>query len=188
MHELPPIRMYRKNLDRSFYRINRFLFRALKVACSGVVPWPLTLMSGKGVGKTCACLFYCDVTRGSLYATHRSFTSDLHLVRTGGLADPVTGKRITEEQFWKRVVDFRLVVIDDVLMGKAATPLAVDTLMQIIRYRTFKPLILITSLRPSEIRREFGDNVLAALCEGTPVVVSEQTYHPGKTVNKNEKT
>ncbi len=129
--------------------------------CAGESTWPLTILGGVGVGKTCAALCLLDQCKGG----RRYFTTMGLVSRLNGYRRESAGS--LESVFWDEWRKAMLVVLDEIGAREQVSDSHYESVKLAIDYRNEEPAIYISNLTIAELTALYDDRIASRLQAGT---------------------
>jgi len=161
---------------RSWTEIDPDLRRIISDLVKGLSPWPLLLNGSTGVGKSCAALCVLDRADG-LYYTATELCENLMQAQRGHLKQRhVEGDGLTihPDDFWRKIREVPLVVIDEIGCRERVTDFAFETVKRVLDERCGRPLVCISNLGLERLAAVYDDRVASRLAAGTVVCLEGQ--------------
>ena len=127
------------------------------------------LIGPVGVGKTyaaCALAIHCQELKVST-----RYTSQASILRAIRSTWSTRSER-SEESVWRDLTTPYVLIVDDVgaARGNENDALRISELID-ERYNEQKPTIIVTNLKPEQLKAELGDRAYDRICEGGKLVV-----------------
>jgi len=158
--DIPPIR---RDIPHERAAMHPQLHQRMREVVYGQAPWPLLLLGGVGVGKTCAALCLLDVVYGGRV-----------YMQTAELAQRIAAARCSDNpgsewRFWEDWEKAKLVCLDEMGERMTVSDSAYGAVKRAIDLRLGKPAIYISNLKMSELAEVFDARIVSRLGAGTRV-------------------
>lgn len=133
--------------------------------CRGETDWPLTMLGGVGVGKTCAALCMLDAAQRGVnpikYVTAADLVSAITATRMGLPASE------TPAEIWRHWKRCKLVVLDEIGARERVSDAHYEIVKQAIDYRQGKPAVFVSNLTLDRLAEVYDDRIASRLQAGT---------------------
>jgi len=154
-------------IQRELAGVDERLWRRLMDVCTAGGPWPITLIGGVGVGKTCAALCMLDrVSRMRQYRTVADLVLAVNNWRRGNSVSPSEGE---VWRWWQRAA---FTVLDELGARDRVSDAAYEIVKKAIDLRQNKPSVFISNKGLDDLARVYDDRIASRLNAGTVIDLS----------------
>lgn len=145
------------------------IWSAVCECCDGRSPWPMTMIGGVGVGKTCAALCVYDVVCGG-----RRYVNTADMVKriTDMRRDLVSD---SEADYWRDWRNAKLVILDELGARERVSDAHYEIVKNAIDQRAGRPAIFISNLSLGDLAGVYDDRIASRLAGGTVVDMMDWT-------------
>lgn len=178
-HLSPPLRLnkfrtvrHQHHLIRVHELVPKAVMSAFLECAAGRSPFPLTICSPQGRGKTRSTLLFLDRVNGeTLFFTLEQMCEAL----TDAMNDAYEpgGFRVRPTQFWEQWGSAACCALDEIGSRTAVSDFRYETMIRALNEREGMPLIITTNIDEVGIAKLYDGRVASRICGGTFVLVPE---------------
>jgi DNA replication protein DnaC len=157
-------------MDRNISQIDPSIRKTFRALVTGETPWPLLLLGGAGVGKTCAALCLCDYAH-SEYLTVPDLLEQMIRCQNGAMEN-VHGYKMWPDNFWSQISSKSVCVLDELGSREKISDHHYETVKRFCDARHGLPTVYISNLNQKQIAAIYDDRIFSRLNCGTVLEVT----------------